>query len=87
MSNAESGITNIKNNVDTLITIPNDRLLSIAEKKTSMVDAFKMADDILRQESKEFQILLQCPVDKFRFCRCKDYNDGNGSCTYGYRKR
>jgi cell division protein FtsZ len=49
LNNAETGINDIKNNVDTLITIPNDRLLSIAEKKTSMLEAFKMADDVLRQ--------------------------------------
>lgn len=61
MSNAESGITNIKNNVDTLITIPNDRLLSIAEKKTSMVDAFKMADDILRQGVQGISDLIAVP--------------------------
>jgi cell division protein FtsZ len=61
MANAELGITNIKNNVDTLITIPNDRLLSIAEKKTSMIDAFKMADDILRQGVQGISDLIAVP--------------------------
>lgn len=61
MSNAELGITNIKNSVDTLITIPNDRLLSIAEKKTSMIDAFRMADDVLRQGVQGISDLIAVP--------------------------
>ncbi len=44
---ADSGITRLKDKVDTQIVIPNDRLLSIADEKTSMVSAFRMADDIL----------------------------------------
>jgi len=40
MQHAERGIENLKNTVDTLVTIPNDRLLQVAEKKTSIVDAF-----------------------------------------------
>ena len=61
LTNAEIGITDIKNNVDTLITIPNDRLLSIAEKKTSMLEAFKMADDILRQGGQGISDLIAVP--------------------------
>ena len=61
LTNAEIGITDIKNNVDTLITIPNDRLLSIAEKKTSMLEAFKMADDILRQGVQGISDLIAVP--------------------------
>jgi cell division protein FtsZ len=49
MSNAISGIEELKNKVDTLIVIPNDRLLEVAEKKTSLMDAFKIADNVLRQ--------------------------------------
>lgn len=49
MQHAERGIENLKANVDTLVTIPNDRLLQVVEKKTSIVDAFKIADDVLRQ--------------------------------------
>jgi cell division protein FtsZ len=60
-TNAEIGITDIKNNVDTLITIPNDRLLSIAEKKTSMLEAFKMADDVLRQGVQGISDLIAVP--------------------------
>lgn len=46
---AESGIKELKDKVDTLVTIPNDRLLQIADKNTAMSDAFVMADDILKQ--------------------------------------
>ncbi|HHY70842.1 MAG TPA: cell division protein FtsZ [Thermoanaerobacterales bacterium] len=60
-TNAEIGITDIKNNVDTLITIPNDRLLSIAEKKTSILEAFKMADDVLRQGVQGISDLIAVP--------------------------
>ncbi|MBN1499192.1 MAG: cell division protein FtsZ [Spirochaetes bacterium] len=46
---AESGIANLKDKVDTMITIPNDLLLKIIDKRTPIDDAFKLADDILRQ--------------------------------------
>ncbi len=49
MSQAEEGMRNIKEKVDTLITIPNDLLLKIIDRKTPIDDAFKLADDILRQ--------------------------------------
>ncbi|MBF0278546.1 MAG: cell division protein FtsZ [SAR324 cluster bacterium] len=47
--NAEKGIQELKDHVDTLIVIPNDNLLSLVSKRTSMVEAFNLADDILRQ--------------------------------------
>src|SRR5437899_11188776 len=46
---AELGIENLRDRVDTLIVVENDRLLQVVERKTSVVDAFRMADDILRQ--------------------------------------
>ena len=46
---AESGLADLREKVDTLITIPNDRVLQIIDKKTSMLDAFKIVDDVLRQ--------------------------------------
>lgn len=49
MQFAERGIENLKGAVDTLVTIPNDRLLEVADKKTSIVEAFRIADDVLRQ--------------------------------------
>ncbi len=49
MTQADDGIKNLKEKVDTLITIPNDLLLKIIDRKTPIEDAFKLADDILRQ--------------------------------------
>ena len=46
---AEQGVSDLKEQVDTLITIPNDRLLQISDKKTTMQEAFRIADDVLRQ--------------------------------------
>jgi cell division protein FtsZ len=46
---AENGINNLRAEVDSLITIPNDRLLQVVDKNTAFNDAFKIADDILRQ--------------------------------------
>ncbi len=58
---AESGIKNLREKVDTLIVIPNDRLLSVVEKQTSIVDAFRMADDILRQGVQGITDLITIP--------------------------
>ena len=49
MKLAELGIAEMKEKVDTLITIPNDRLLQVIDKKTSLFDAFGVVDDVLRQ--------------------------------------
>ena len=49
MANAEKGIEELKKNVDTLVIIPNQKLLSVIDKKTSMKDSFKKADEILQQ--------------------------------------
>jgi cell division protein FtsZ len=46
---ADDGITGLREQVDTLITIPNDRLLQISDKKTTLNEAFRIADDVLRQ--------------------------------------
>jgi len=48
-SAAESGVDELRNACDTVIVIPNDRLLEVLDRSTSMVDAFKIADDVLRQ--------------------------------------
>jgi len=49
LAQAERGIEALKSKVDTLIVIPNDKLLQIIDRKTSMAEAFLMADDVLRQ--------------------------------------
>jgi cell division protein FtsZ len=46
---AEEGLENLKNKVDTLITIPNDKILSLIDKKTPLMEAFTVVDDVLRQ--------------------------------------
>ncbi|MFA7685474.1 MAG: cell division protein FtsZ, partial [Candidatus Gracilibacteria bacterium] len=48
-THADEGFENLRNKVDALITIPNDRILSIIDKKTPMNDAFAVVDDVLRQ--------------------------------------
>ena len=48
LAQAERGVESLKGNVDSLVVIPNDKLLQITEKKTSIVEAFKIADDVLR---------------------------------------
>lgn len=58
---AESGISTLKEHVDTLIVIPNDRLLQIADKKASLHDAFKIADDVLRQGIQGISELITVP--------------------------
>jgi cell division protein FtsZ len=58
---AEMGIENLRDQVDTLIVIENDRLLQVVEKKTSVVDAFRMADDILRQGVQGITDLITVP--------------------------
>lgn len=60
-TSAEGGIEALKDNVDTLITIPNDRLLQIVEKRTSMVDAFKMADQVLMDAVSGISELIAVP--------------------------
>jgi cell division protein FtsZ len=59
--NAERGIENLRERVDTLIVIENDRLLQVVEKKTSIVEAFRMADDILRQGVQGITDLVTVP--------------------------
>jgi cell division protein FtsZ len=58
---AEAGIGALKEKVDTLITIPNDRLLAVADKRLPMVDAFKLADDVLRQGIQGISDLITVP--------------------------
>ena len=60
-ANAELGIKNLSKCVDTLVVIPNDRLLSIAPKGTSIVDAFKYADEVLRQGIQGISDLIATP--------------------------
>jgi cell division protein FtsZ len=58
---AQAGIGKLRDNVDTLIIIPNDRLLQVVEKQTSVVDAFRMADEVLRQGVQGITDLITIP--------------------------
>lgn len=58
---AEEGATNLKEHADTLIIIPNDRLLQIVDKRSGLQDAFKMADDVLRQGIQGISELITIP--------------------------
>jgi cell division protein FtsZ len=58
---AESGIQSLRSKVDTLITIPNDRLLTVSYDKTSMVNAFKVADEVLLQGVQGITDLITTP--------------------------
>jgi len=58
---AEQGIAGFGEEVDTLIVVPNNRLLSVLDKKTSMVDAFRVADDVLRQGVQGISDLVTLP--------------------------
>lgn len=59
---AESGIEALKSQVDTLIVIPNDRLLQIADKRASLQQAFSLADDVLRQGIQGISELITVPA-------------------------
>jgi len=58
---AERGMEELKNHVDTIIVIPNDRILQIIDKKTSLLDAFKTVDDVLRQGVAGISDLITTP--------------------------
>ena len=59
--NAKRGIEKLKDTIDTLVIVPNDRLLQLADKKSSMMDAFIMADDVLRLGVQSISDLIAVP--------------------------
>lgn len=61
MAQADDGINELRSRVDTLITIPNDRLLQVVDKQTSIMEAFRLADDILRQGVQGISDLISIP--------------------------
>src|SRR5438105_293129 len=58
---AEEGIARLREVVDTLIVIPNEKLLAIVERRTSILDAFRLADDVLRQGVQGITDLITIP--------------------------
>jgi cell division protein FtsZ len=61
LAQAERGIASLKGKVDTLVVIPNDKLLQVIDRKTSIVEAFRMADDVLRQGVQGISDLIAVP--------------------------
>src|SRR5512136_32175 len=61
MISCETGMTNLKDHADTLIVIPNDRLLQIMDKRASLGDSFKLADEVLRQGIQGISELITVP--------------------------
>ena len=61
MQSCEAGMKNLKEHADTLIVIPNDRLLQIMDKRSSLNDSFKLADDVLRQGIQGISELITVP--------------------------
>ena len=61
LAQAERGVASLKGKVDTLVVIPNDKLLQVIDRKTSIVEAFRMADDVLRQGVQGISDLIAVP--------------------------
>ena len=61
MQSCETGMANLKDHADTLIVIPNDRLLQIMDKRASLSESFKMADEVLRQGIQGISELITVP--------------------------
>ena len=81
---AETGTAKLKEKVDTLITIPNDRLLQVADKRTSMMDAFRIADDVLRQGVQGISDLIAVPgLINLDFADVKTIMTDTGSALMG----
>ena len=81
---AESGIANLKEHVDTIITIPNDRLLQVVDKKTPITEAFRIADDVLRQGVQGISDLIAIPgLINLDFADVKAVMNNAGSALMG----
>jgi cell division protein FtsZ len=81
---AEQGIAALKEKVDTLIVIPNDRLLEIVDKKTPMLEAFREADNVLRQGVQGISDLIQRPgLINLDFADVKTIMTERGSALMG----
>lgn len=84
LKQAEAGIAELKAHVDTLIIIPNNRLLNIVERKTSMLDAFHIADDVLRQGVQGISDLITVPgMINLDFADVKSIMSDAGSALMG----
>ncbi len=84
LEQAERGIESLKGKVDALVVIPNDKLLQIIDRKTSLVESFKMADDILRQGVQGISDLIKVPgLINLDFADVKAVMLNTGMCHMG----
>jgi cell division protein FtsZ len=81
---AEAGLEALRECVDTVITIPNERLLSIIDRRTTMNDAFTLADDVLRQAIQGISDLILVPgMINLDFADVKTIMSGMGVAMMG----
>ncbi|MEK9185396.1 MAG: cell division protein FtsZ, partial [Patescibacteria group bacterium] len=81
---AESGIEELRERVDTMIIIPNDRLLTIIDRKTSLINAFEIVDDVLRQAVQGISDLITLPgIVNLDFADVKAVMKDAGSALIG----
>ena len=81
---AESGIEELRERVDTMIIIPNDRLLTIIDRKTSLINAFEIVDDVLRQAVQGISDLITMPgIVNLDFADVKAVMKDAGSALIG----
>jgi len=81
---AEEALENLRDRVDTLITIPNDKLLSIIDRKTTLVNAFRIVDDVLRQGVQGISDLITKPgIVNVDFADVRAIMEDSGSALMG----
>ena len=81
---ADFGIANLRQHVDTIITIPNDRLLSMVDKRTPIMEAFRIADDVLRQGVQGISDLIATPgIVNLDFADVKSVMTDSGAALMG----
>jgi cell division protein FtsZ len=81
---AEAGVDALRRECDTTIVIPNDRLLEVLDKSTSMLDAFKIADDVLRQGVQGICDLITLPgLINLDFADVRTIMEGSGTALMG----
>jgi cell division protein FtsZ len=84
ITQAEKGINALKEKVDTLIVIPNDKLLQVVDKRTPLVEAFRIADDVLRQGVQGISDLISIPgLINLDFADVKSIMEERGTALMG----